>query len=253
MKGAGMKHTKVVVIMGVAILVAGSRPACSADAPTIVEAADLWLELQSAGDGIQLLNLVDAVAKRNLAARQSMPLFAITLRPPGKADQATLTAEKGWSEVEIAGGGPVESPISSRQFQLRWLKPVDGRFGDLQVVVRLTAEPVTSSFRWTLKVEQTPAVWSLWRVVFPQVAIADLGPAAMVFVPKAAGVVQAGAWQSPFRYSGTYPSGWCSMPLLAAYDQNRHTGLSLAVHDPWGSTKDLLVERLRGEDQSHRR
>ena len=49
-----MKHTKVVVIMGVAILVAGSRPACSAGAPTIVEAADLWLELQSAGDGIQL-------------------------------------------------------------------------------------------------------------------------------------------------------------------------------------------------------
>ena len=78
--------------------------------------------------------------------------------------------------------------------------------------------------------------------MFPQVAIADLGPPGAVFVPKAAGEVQAGVWQRPFRFSGTYPSGWCSMPLMAAYDENRRTGLSLAIHDPWGSTKDLLAE-----------
>ena len=32
------------------------------------------------------------------------------------------------------------------------------------------------------------------------------------------------------------------MPIMAAYDENQRTGLSLAIHDPWGSTKDLLVE-----------
>ena len=91
--------------------------------------------------------------------------------------------------------------------------------------------------------DQTPAAWTLWRVVFPQVSIADLGP-------LGGGLRAQGAWRGSARglaamhtgTTGTYPSGWCSMPILAVYDENRRTGLSLAIHDPWGSTKDLLAE-----------
>jgi len=32
------------------------------------------------------------------------------------------------------------------------------------------------------------------------------------------------------------------MPFMAAYDEALQTGLYVAAHDPWGSTKDLLVE-----------
>jgi len=232
---------RMTVIVGVALLAVVARPACSAGAPVTLEAGDLRLGLQTSRDGIRISSLVDSGANRSLIPAQPLPLFAITLHQSGKPDQVTLTAERGWSEVEIAGGAPAQAPGPGR-LELLWRKPVDSRLGGLEVIVRVTAEPVSDTLRWTLAVDRTPAAWSLWRVVFPQVAIADLGPAAAVFVPKAAGEVQRGVWQRSFTFAGTYPSGWCAMPLLAAYDENGHTGLSLAIHDPWGSTKDLKAE-----------
>ena len=246
-KGAAMRTNFAVVLaamVAVSPVLRGStqeshqKPA----GPVTLVAGDLRLRLQPTPNGIRLEGLVDAARNRDLLAGPSLPLFSISARLEGKADPVILTAEQGWSEVEIAGGGPVESATSTQQYQLRWLRPVDRRFGNLRVTARVDAEPPTSIFRWTLKIDQIPAACSLWRVTFPQVAIADLGPAGCVFVPKAAGEVERGVWQRPFRFSGTYPSGWCSMPIMAAYDENQRTGLSLAIHDPWGSTKDLLVE-----------
>ena len=153
-------------------------------------AGDLRLRLQPTPNGIRLEGLVDAAMNRNLLAGPSLPLFSISARLEGKAEPVILTAEQGWSEVEIAGGGPVESATSTQQYQLSWLRPVDRRFGNLRVTGRVDAEPPTSIFRWTLKIDQIPAACSLWRVIFPQVAIADLGPSGSVFVPKAAGEVE---------------------------------------------------------------
>jgi len=65
-----------------------------------------------------------------------------------------------------------------------------------------------------------------------------------VFIPLAAGEVKKGLWQKSFRFSGTYPSGWTSMPFTAAYAADRSTGLYCAVHDPLGSTKDVTVESV---------
>jgi len=230
------------VILSVAILVAAPRPACSAGAPQILEAGDLRLALSPPHDGIYLVSLLDSGTNRNLVPGHPLPLFAITLRHVGKADQVTLTAEKGWTKVVMAEGNAAPAAAGPSQLELRWQKPLDSRLGDLRVVARVIAEPATSSLRWKLTVDQTPATWTLWRVVFPQVSIADLGPSGAVFVPKAPGEVQRGVWQRAYRYSGTYPGGWCSMPFLAAYDENRRTGISVAIHDPWGSTKDLLAE-----------
>ena len=138
------------------------------------------------------MNLLDTKTNRNLLPEHPLPLFAITLRQVGKADTVTLTAEKGWSTVEMAVENTPATGFGASQLELRWRKPLDSRLGDLRVVAHVTAEPATSSFRWKLKVDQTPADWSLWRVVFPQVALADLGPSSAVFVPKAAGQVERG-------------------------------------------------------------
>ena len=54
--------------------------------------------------------------------------------------------------------------------------------------------------------------------------------------------MQRDVWSRAFRFSGTYPSGWTTMQFLAAYRADGQSGLYLAVHDPWGSTKDLLCE-----------
>jgi uncharacterized protein DUF6259 len=236
-----MKHATVIMIVGVAAFVAAGRPTRSAGTPQILEAGDLRLALSPPHFGIHVDSLLDTRTNRSLFPQHPLPLFAITLRQVGKAEQVTLTAENGWTKVRFAGGAPMPAPGPS-QLKLTWEKPADSRLGNLRVVARVTTEPATSSFRWKLTVDQTPATWTLWRVVFPQVSIADLGPAGAVFVPKAPGEVQCAVWHRAYRFSGTYPSGWCSMPLLAAYDDNRKTGLSLAIHDPWGSTKDLLAE-----------
>ena len=67
------------MIVGVAILLAVPRPACSAGAPVILEAGDLRLGLESTRDGIRLVNLLDTRTNRNLFPEQPLPLFAITL------------------------------------------------------------------------------------------------------------------------------------------------------------------------------
>jgi hypothetical protein len=219
---------------------------------TTLRAGDLGLVLERTPDGIRLLNLYDRSPNHTLLPAKPLPLFTLTLREAGKDTQVTLNADQGWQETEIKEERNVLS--TARKLRLQWQKPTDSRFGNLQVIARVTAEPQTGSLRWRLTVRGSehsidksllcsdPTPWSLWRVVFPQVAVADLGPQGAVFFPKGSGQVQREAWQKPFKFTGTYPSGWTSMPFLAAYDEARQTGLYVATHDPWGGTKDLRAE-----------
>jgi len=80
-------------------------------------------------------------------------------------------------------------------------------------------------------------------VAFPQVALASLGTNAAVLFPRGPGEVQRGVWDRPFNYQGDYPGGWCSMQFMAAYREGaKPTGLYVAMHDPWGSTKEIAVK-----------
>ena len=229
-----------------AVRVAGGQ---KPSAWTTLQAGDLGLILECAPGGIRLLNLFDAAKDQALIVPQPSPLFTVTLRKPSTAKEelVTLTADQGWSEVAIVEERAVTPTSGLRTWSLRWQKPLDARFGQLQVVARVTAENATDSLRWQLTVENPAAPWSIWRVVFPQVAVAPLGPQGTVFFSQAAGQVQRGLWQRPFRFVGHYPSGWASMQFMAAYDDARQTGLYVAAHDPWGSTKDLLVESRPSE------
>jgi hypothetical protein len=209
---------------------------------TTLQAGDLGLILDHIRDGIRVLSLFDTAKDQAFVSSQPLPLFAITVRETGKETMATLTADKGWQEAEITKKSGSSQDSGSSQLELRWRKPVDASFGDLQVVARVVADPKTGSLRWSLAVDPPAAPWSLWRVRFPQVALPEAGSQGVVLFPKAAGEVQRGVWQRPFRFSGTYPSGWTSMQFMAAYDEERQTGLYVAAHDPWGSTKDLLME-----------
>ena len=62
-----------------------------------------------------------------------------------------------------------------------------------------------------------------------------------------AGEPQEGPWQRSLQYRGTYPSGWTSMQLLAAYDADGQAGLYVGMHDPLGSTKDVIAESRPAE------
>lgn len=204
---------------------------------TVVSAGDLTLILERRADGIRVLDLADSQTRQRLITERPLPLFALTLRNAENKEETQLDAHSGWSRTAVTVAAPPAGPV-----ELRWEQPADKRLGNLRVTARAAPDAAAGALRWQLAVEGQTAPWSVWQVVFPQVAVADLGPRAGVLFPKAAGEVQRGVWQRPFRFSGTYPSGWTSMQFMAAYREDPATGLYLAVHDPWGSTKELRCE-----------
>ncbi|NQT17849.1 MAG: hypothetical protein HQ582_34165, partial [Planctomycetes bacterium] len=196
-------------------------------------AGELGVILEETGEGVDLINLFDLATGGRLLVPESLPLFKLTLRHAETKEEVNVEANVGWKQVDIA------RPAWEGMI-VRWRRPKDDRLGDLSVEVGLKPDHATSALRWTLHVENPSKKWSVWRAVFPQVAVADLGAGASVFFPRAAGEVKQGLWQQGFRFQGTYPSGWTSMPFMAAYDENQKTGLYVASHDPLGSTKDIL-------------
>ncbi len=206
---------------------------------TTFKKGGLHVVFEQTQDGLRLFELLDTTTGQRLAAAQPHPFFTIFLRNAETKEEVRLTADSGWGKTEAA---------ASTQ-ELRWERPLDKRFGELRVVVRPVLDASAEGIGWKIEVAGQQSPWALWRVVFPAVAVADLGSQGCVFFPKGSGEVQRGVWSRPFRFSGTYPSGWTTMQFMAAYREDGKSGLSLAIHDPFGSTKDLICES-RPEDQA---
>lgn len=201
-------------------------------------AGDLGIALQHIGNGIRLESLFDRKSNRELSAAQSLPLFTITLRHvPGKREMQ-LTAESGWKQVEMKGTG--------NGVALHWRRPKEPSLASIEVILHATVIETASAFHWSLDIGHLPPDWSLLRVSFPQIAIADLGENAEVFFPRGPGEVQRNLWKRAFTFRSLYPNGWCTMQFLAAYDGTgnvrRGTGIYVDVHDPYGSAKEIVVK-----------
>lgn len=197
-------------------------------------AGELGMILRRDAEGVHLINLSDLATGRQLLAAKRAPLFTMTLRNADTKEQVQLEAGSGWKECEAVQG--------SEGLEIHWRQPVDSRFKGLKVTAHATFDSAASAIRWRLRVDEVAAPWGLWQVTFPQVAVADLGPGASVFVPGAAGEVRQDLWQTGFKFHARYPAGWSSMQFTAAYDQARRTGLYLAAHDPRASTKEILIQ-----------
>jgi hypothetical protein len=206
---------------------------------SVLAAGDLTMILDRHEDGIRLLDVFDSRTRQRFVTDRPVPLFTITLRHAENKEELRLTSDSGWGQPSVI---PLEAGQPSSGCELRWEQPTDRRLGALKVAARALADPATHAVRWQLALEGQAAPWSLWRVVFPEAAVRDLGPRGAVLFPKACGEVQNDVWSRPFRFTGTYPSGWTTMQFMATYRADAQAGLYLAVHDPWGSTKDLLCE-----------
>jgi hypothetical protein len=214
----------------------GQRPA----GWTVLSAGDLGLILQRSEGGVRLASLYDSSSRRQLLAPQVLPLLDLTLRHVTSKEMLQLKADAGWTDCEVT------TTDAAKGAEIRWQRPAEKRLDGLRVVAQVLPGP-TGAFHWRLKVEGVPAAWSVWKARFPQLAVADLGPQAKVLLPRGAGELQQDLWQRSFQYRGTYPSGWTSMQLLAAYDAGGKAGLYVGMHDPLGSTKDILVESRPAE------
>lgn len=198
-------------------------------------AGDMGMLLERTGGGVRLQSLYDLLRERELLAADNPPLFTLSLRDTETRELPALTADRGWRKVAIER--------RRDGFVLSWSQPHDERFAGISVTAQAITDSRQHALRWSLRVHNESKRWSLWRVTFPQVAIAELGNDATVLFPRGPGEIQQGVWRRNFSYRSTYPNGWCSMQLLAAYAQNpRPVGLYFALHDPMGSTKDIGLQ-----------
>ena len=204
----------------------------------LVEAGDLKLVLEKTDQGIRVLSLLDANNSQELLAAEALPLFSVTLRDTKTKELLTATSDSGWRQVETLQSNAVEGR------KLTFGSPIDDRLKGIRVEVTLDANNADNALEWDLQIVNDKSQWALWRVVFPQVSVKHLGKGAKVFLPHTAGIESSDIWSTAQRKGGTYPSGWTCMQYMAAYNTAGRTGLYVGMHDPFGSTKDILAVGL---------
>ncbi|MBI4664001.1 MAG: hypothetical protein HY735_34825 [Verrucomicrobia bacterium] len=195
-------------------------------------AGDLRLTFQQASNSVRVASLFDLRQHQELLATNAPPLFSLTLREVSTKQEVRLTAESGWRTATLR---KKRSDLS-----LRWENPEDERLQGILVNLSTVPDRHNSALHWKMAVQNESSRWSIWRVQFPQLALADLGESAAVLFPRGPGEEQKRVWERSFRYRGSYPGGWCSMQFMAAYRAGpTPTGLYFGLHDPMGSTKDI--------------
>ena len=100
---------------------------------------------------------------------QKGSVFDVTVRRVETKEEVHLTADTGWSQVELI------PPTSGRtSTTLRWHGPRDKSVAAVSVEVEITPTE-GDALEWAIRVDNPSDQWSVWRVVFPQIAVADLG------------------------------------------------------------------------------
>ena len=217
---------------------------CAADSspprsPTPAErvlcvAGDLHAVVRSTTNGLELERLWDASTQTTLATNAA-PLFSLVLRHAATKKERTVTASEGWRETRLRK--------TRSGLELRWGRASDEVLAGLAVQATARTDAPGSALRWTFQVDNRTKDWSVRRVLFPQLSLADLGDHAAVLFPRGPGEVQRNVWRRDFHYRGNYPDGWCCMQFMAAYREGAGaTGLYVGLHDPWGSTKHLELK-----------
>ena len=217
---------------------------------TTVSSGDLRMTLENPREennsgGLRLLSLYDARADHELLAGNPLPLFTMTIEHIATKQSLVLKADDGWGDIQI------KEVAAGQTTQLRWQNPLvelpsaqtDANLPTPAVTVIANADHDSAhhSIRWTLNAKIAGSAWTIRRVVFPQLAVAEFPHGGQIFFPRGPGEVQQNLWKQAFRYQGVYPSGWLSMQFLAAYSETDSAGLYVACHDPLASTKDISV------------
>lgn len=204
----------------------------------IVEAGELRMVLEKAEQGLCIHSLTDTAAGQELLASDALPLFTAAFREVTTKELLTVAADSGWRQAEVS------QSADSGRYNFTFAAPADDRLKGIRVEVTLATQKAENALTWDLQVANDNPRWGLWRIVFPNVSMRDLGERGKVFLPVTAGIELANMWNTANKRGGTYPSGWTCMQYMAAYDAPRKTGLYVGIHDPLGSTKDIFAQGL---------
>ncbi len=204
------------------------------DTLTVMNAGQLGMLVEKFDAGLRLLSLFDIQTHRQLTAATSVPLFEVALRDTATKNEVKLCADSEWRDVSLEQ--------SKETLTIRWTNPTDTRLTGLHVVARAAAHAHTDSIAWSLEIEGQPQPWALWEVTFPQVAATDFDGAADLLLPIGSGALKRVSRNRGLQSRTRYPSGWTSMQFMAINEVTEKTGLYVAMHDPWGSTKTVIGE-----------
>jgi hypothetical protein len=205
---------------------------------TLVQAGAMKLVLEKTQQGISMLSLFDNATGQELLAPNIPPLFCLELRYTKTKEQVALASDSGWRRIDVS------NVDASGQRVLSFQELADDRLKEISVEVKLLTDSDENALIWDLQVTNNSELWSLWRVIFPQVSLKYLGEGSSVFLPHTAGIERSDLWDIAEQKGGTYPSGWTCMQYTAAYDAAGKTGLYVGMHDPFGSTKDIFARGL---------
>ena len=208
-----------------------------------IERGGLGMILEKADDkekskGIRLLSLVDKYSNVILSARESVPLFSAELLDKTTEKIVTINSDEGWKMVD--GRRETEALVFTGSHL------PEGE--DLRIVLKLLINGSGMwreghlGISWNWQVVQDVDRYEFRKLNFPQIALRNPGPMMQAFYPHASGVVTENPVGKELHWRGTYPSGWCSMPFTAIYDETKNIGLYVATHDSGGSVKDIRLD-----------
>ncbi len=210
-----------------------------------VTAGDLVLTFCQGQDGIDLTSMIDTAADRELLAKKWAPLFECKLGKQGDGKEVVLTADNGWKHVKI------DAPTAGKSFTIKWrgAKQLGPDADDIAATAIGTLDPKNNRISWQFNIDAARGkkkTWSIRRVVFPQVALADLGRESALLFPRGVGELKQNPCGERFNFGGTYPGGWTCMQIMAYYGQKPAefpaTGLYFSMHDPLGGTKHIYAK-----------
>jgi len=205
-----------------------------------VELGDLGMILEMTNDkekgqGLRLLSLVDVQTKTVLSARESVPLFTAELLDKTTGKTVSISSDNGWQNITEG--------MNSRyglyfDFTGCFLPDADNLFVRL-IPFSYNPQP----FGWDLGISYDGIErYDFRKASVGQIALRNLGPTMKTFYPHVSGVVTKNPVGKELRWQGTYPSGWCSMPFTAVYDESKNVGLYVAAHDSGGAVKDIRLD-----------
>lgn len=190
----------------------------------LFESGNLALALRIGQSGIELVSLYDLKSQQELAAEKTMPLFSLRVNPQDLSKEAVWDAKSGWTSSALRK--------NKNGFEITLTKTQAGE-GPFVVLLSAIADSKTSAWKWNFKVQNIGSRWSVNEVMFPQVALADLGAGSKAFVPKGAGKLFTNPLENKVAWNDTYGNGSCTMQWMAAYREGvKPTGLYIARHDP---------------------
>ncbi len=213
--------------------------------------------------GIRLVALVDIPSLTLLTPPGGQAFFSVKVRDEKTKETYTLTPDKGW-KTATASFWPkspegqetcenLEKHEGIRCFILEFQgsKIVSGQNGiKLRFLVQTLRNALSSAessfYRSAVYMRlyryELPEGLSIESITVPQIELCSFGEQMKGFYPQASGIVVDNPCKKSLNWRGRYPSGWCSMPWFAVWDDAKRRGVYFSTQQHHSAVKEMRFQ-----------